>query len=321
MKVVIGGNPMNIEGSMLDLQQEFPDVEFVFCPKPDIVEAAIVDADVFIGWPSRQQFVAGKQLKWVMTPGTGVDGVLAIPELKTGKCILTSIRGAHGVAIAESTLAMIFWYTRGLMESCQNQPKHAWVKMGVRQRMVELTGSTIGIVGLGSIGRALAKRAFAFDARILAVDAYPPAQKPAFVHESWGLDKLDELFKQSDYVVITVPGTEATKHMIGARELALMKPTAMFVLVSRGGVVDEKALAAALREGRLAAAALDVFEQEPLPADSELWDTPNLLITPHIAGGTQFEGTFTMEVLRENLHRFIKGELPLRNQVDKVKGF
>ena len=320
MKVVIGRNPMNIEGSLSELKKEFPGVEFVYAPKGEDIMAQIADADVYVGWPDRKQFLAAKKIKWVMAPGTGVDRVLTVPELKNGDVILTSIRGAHGVPIAESALGMIFWYTRGLMQSTRNQPKHLFTQQVIRDQMVELTGSTIGIIGLGSIGRALAKRAFAFDAKIIAVDAYPPA-KPDFVHELWGLEKLDDLLRQSDYVVITVPGTAETAHMMGAREIGLMKRTAMLVLVSRGGVLDEKALLAALQENRLAAAALDVFEQEPLPADSPLWDVPNLLITPHIAGGTQFEGSFTIEVLRENLHRFQKGEFPLRNQVDKQKGF
>ncbi len=320
MKVVIGRNPMKIDGSLPELKKEFPGVEFIYAPKADDVMAQIADAEVYVGWPDRKQFQAAKKIKWVMVPGTGVDRVVAVPEIKNGDVILTSIRGAHGVAIAESALGMIFWYTRGLMEATRNQPKHVYTQQVIRDRMVELTGSTIGIIGLGSIGRALAKRAFAFDAKIIAVDAYPPA-KPDFVHELWGLEKLDDLLRQSDYVVITVPGTPETAHMIGAREISLMKRTAMLVLVSRGGVLDEKALLAAVQEKRLAAAALDVFEQEPLAAVSPLWDAPNMLITPHIAGGTQFEGSFTIEVLRENLHRFLMGQLPLRNQIDKQKGF
>lgn len=109
--------------------------------------------------------------------------------------------------------------------------------------------------------------------------------------------------------------------MIGAEQLALMKPSAILVGISRGGIIDQKALAQALREKRLAAAALDVFETEPLPADSELWDMENLLITPHVAGGTQFETQYILDIFRENLERFMRGDLPLRNQIDKQKGF
>jgi phosphoglycerate dehydrogenase-like enzyme len=109
--------------------------------------------------------------------------------------------------------------------------------------------------------------------------------------------------------------------MIGAEQLALMKPSAILVGISRGGIIDQRALAQALREKRLAAAALDVFETEPLPADSELWDMENLLITPHVAGGTQFETQYILDIFRENLERFMRGDLPLRNQIDKQRGF
>jgi len=118
-----------------------------------------------------------------------------------------------------------------------------------------------------------------------------------------------------------VPYTPDTHGMIGAAQLALMKPTAMMVGISRGGIIDQVALAAALKEGKLGAAALDVCEPEPLPADNPLWDAPNLLLTPHIAGGTQWEGKYILEILYENLDKYVKGVRPLRNEIDKVRGF
>ncbi|MBN1580401.1 MAG: D-2-hydroxyacid dehydrogenase, partial [Anaerolineae bacterium] len=181
-------------------------------------------------------------------------------------------------------------------------------------------GSTMGIVGFGAVGRALAARAQAFEMRIIALDLYP-TNKPDTVSELWGLDRLEDLLRESDYVVVTVPYTPQTQGMLGAEQLALMKPGAMLVGISRGGIIDQAALAQMLRDGRLAAAALDVFKPEPLPADSELWDLDNLLMTPHIAGGTQFEGRYILDIFRENLKRFLDGDLPLRNQVNKQLGF
>ena len=321
MKVVIGYNPMNIQGHLPDLQKEFPSVDFVFCPKADELPAIIADADVYVGWPTRTAYLAAKKLKWVPVPGTGGDGVLSnVPELVADDCIMTNIRGAHSVAIAESALAMILGFTRGIVKSVQNQKQHKWAQRELRSSMIQLTGSTLGIIGLGSIGRALAERAKSFGMHILAVDLFPN-QKPGHVDELWGLERMGDLLSHSDYVVVTVPGTSQTSHMIGAAELALMKPSAMLVLVSRGGVVDEKALVEALHSKRLAAAALDVFEKEPLPAESELWDTENLLLTAHISGGTPYEEIFTMQLLRENLDRFTKGNLALRDIVDKKLGF
>jgi D-2-hydroxyacid dehydrogenase (NADP+) len=186
--------------------------------------------------------------------------------------------------------------------------------------MVELTDSTMGIVGFGTVGRALAKRAQAFDIRVIAVDLYP-IDKTDDVDALWGLDRLGDLLCESDYVVVTVPYTPQTQGMIGAEQLALMKPSAVLIGISRGGIIDQEALAQALRENRLAAAALDVFKPEPLPADSELWDLDNLLITPHVAGGTQLEAQHILDIWCENLNRFLSGGFPLRNQIDKQRGF
>ena len=133
--------------------------------------------------------------------------------------------------------------------------------------------------------------------------------------------ELDRLLEESDFVVVTVPYTEITRGLFDRRRLAKMRPSAMLVGVSRGEIIDETALAAALREGRLAAAALDVFEEEPLSGGSPLWDVPNLLLTPHAAGGTQFEAERILEIFVDNLERFLRNDLPLRNQVDKLRGF
>jgi phosphoglycerate dehydrogenase-like enzyme len=178
----------------------------------------------------------------------------------------------------------------------------------------------MGIIGFGSVGRALAKRAQAFDMEILALDVFP-ANKPEYVAELWALDGLDDLLRRSDYVVVTAPYTPETDHMIAAEQFALMKSSAMLVLISRGGIVDQVALARALCEGQIARAAIDVAVPEPLPPESELWDLENLLITFHVAGGSQYESQFFYELFCENLDRFLRGDLPLRNQIDKKQGF
>jgi phosphoglycerate dehydrogenase-like enzyme len=273
-----------------------------------------------MGWLSRDLFLAAKQLKWIQSPSSGTNYYLAIPELVESSVLLTSASGTHGACLAESALGMILAFTRGIRDCVLRQPQREWINREIRPKMVELTGSTMGIVGFGAVGRALAKRAQAFEMRIIALDLYPTG-KPAYVSELWGLDRLGDLLRESDYVVVTVPYTPQTQGMLGAEQLALMKPSAMLVGISRGGIIDQAALAQMLRDGRLAAAALDVFKPEPLPADSELWELDNLLMTPHIAGGTQFEGQYILDIFRENLRRFLKDDLPLRNQVDKQRGF
>jgi phosphoglycerate dehydrogenase-like enzyme len=135
------------------------------------------------------------------------------------------------------------------------------------------------------------------------------------------MDRLNDLLAQSDIVVVAAPWTAEAQGMIGAEQIGRMKPTAILVGISRGGIIDQVALAQALREKRIAAAALDVFEPEPLPADNELWDIENLLIVSHIAGGTQYEARYLLDIFRENLGKFLRRDFPLRNQVDKEKGY
>ena len=320
MKVLMGPNPMGLERAIPDLKKKYPSLDFVHCPNQDDLPAAIADADVFVGWLSRELFLAAKKLKWIQSPSSGIDYYLKIAEIKDGPVLLSSASGTHATPLAESAFAMIFAFTRGIRDSVVDQPKHTWRMRDMRSKMVVISGSTMGIIGLGNIGRAIAKRAKAFEMKVIAVDVNT-ANKPDFADELWSLDRLPDLLKQSDYVVCTVPGTPTSKGLIGAKEIAMMKPTAMLLAISRGGVVDQDALIEAMKSKRIAAAAVDVAVPEPLPADSPLWDLPNVLVTPHISGGTQYESQYVIEILSENLGKFLRNELPLRNQVDKHLGF
>jgi phosphoglycerate dehydrogenase-like enzyme len=320
MKVLIGANPMGLEQAIPDLQRKYPHLEFDHCPSREETGDYIADAEIYMGWLDREIFLAAQQLGWIQSPSSGIDYFLRIPELVESEVLLTSASGTHGACLAESTLGMILAFTRGIRDSIMRQQEHTWANREIRPKMVELTGSTMGIVGFGAFGRTLARRARAFEMRIIAVDVFP-SDKPDTVSELWGVERLPDLLRQSDYVVVAVPLTPDTEGMIGAEQIALMKPTAMLVGMSRGGIIDQEALAQALRENRLAAAALDVCRPEPLPADSELWDVENLLIAPHIAGGTQHEARNVLEIFAENLARYLNGDLPLRNQVDKQRGF
>jgi phosphoglycerate dehydrogenase-like enzyme len=320
MRVLIGPNRMDLDQVVDELAPLYPELEFECCVNGEDLARAVADAEIYLGWLRRPEFLAARSLRWIQSPSSGVDMFLRIPELREGEVLLTSARGTHGACLAESALAMILAFTRRIKDFIPAQQAHRWTNRELRPGMVELTGSTMGIVGLGAVGRALARRAAAFDMRILAVDMFP-GERPACVERLEGLDGLAALLRESDYVVVTVPLTEQSRGMLGAREIALLKPSAILVGISRGGVIDESALLCALQEGRIKGAALDVFECEPLPEDSPLWDVDNLLITPHAAGGTQFEGATVRQIFAENVGRFLRGEFPLRNQVDKQRGF
>jgi len=320
MRILIGPNSQGLEKIIPTIKSRHPEVDIVHCDDRSRLMDELATAEVYMGWLSREAFIGAKNLKWLQSPSTGVDGFLRIPELRDGDVILTSARGTHAACLAEHALGMIFAFTRGIRASMVDQQDHTWGSRKLRNSLVELTGSTVGIVGFGTVGRALAERVHAFGTRILAMDVYPD-NKPDYVEKLEGVEGLAELLAASDYVVVTVPLVASTRHMIGTAQIGQMKPSAMLVGISRGGVIDEDALVAALEEDRLAAAALDVFETEPLPADSPLWDVENLLITPHDAGGTQFETDHILEIFTENVDRYVRKAFPLRNQIDKQQGF
>ncbi len=320
MRVLIGPNYFGLDALIPDLSAVYPQLDFSSCNDRTQYTRALRDVDILFGWLTRDEFLAAKSLKWVQSPSSGINTYLEIPEFATSEVLLTSARCTHGSVLADHVFAMILCHTRRIREAIDRQLQHVWDQQRLRQSSIELTGSTLGIIGLGCVGRAIAQRAAGFDMRVLAVDLLP-ADKPATVERLDGLDGMSALLGESDYIVVTVPYTPATVNLLGPKEFSQIKQGAFLVGISRGGIIDEAALAEALREMRLVGAAFDVFEEEPLPPDSELWDLEKLLITPHSAGGTQFEIERLQEIFSENLGRFLRGEFPLRNQIDKARGF
>jgi phosphoglycerate dehydrogenase-like enzyme len=301
------------------LLDDLPDVQQVWATSPDDIAREIVDADVVYGWPSLEQFQAAQQLKWIQAPSAGVEMLCSIPEIVASDVTITNARGAHARVIAEHTFAMLLAFTRGLHRFEQDKAARRWSREAAIPDVLEIAGWTIGIVGYGQIGQQVARRAIGFEMQVLAVDLEPLADAPHGV-EVWGLDRLPDLFEQSDVVVIAAPFTPETRHLIDADLLNRMKPTAYLLVESRGGILDEPALVDVLKKGKIAGAGLDVFEQEPLGSDSELWDVPNLIMTPHLAGASIQKDRRCVEILRENLERFQRGET-LTNLVDKRKGY
>jgi len=320
MKVVVGRTAMRLNEAIPEWEERFPGYEFVECNDRDSLAKVIGDADVIIGGVNRDLFLQAKQLKWIQASSTGINNFMDIPEFVASDCLLTNVRGTHGGPLSESVFAMIFAFNREIRSFIEEQKKHNWTMMTYRPRMRELRGATMGILGFGGVGKTLARRAAAFDMELLVVDKYP-GEKPEHVAELWGLEGLNEMLARSDYVVITAPYTQEAHHMIDREELALIKPDAMIVIISRGGIVSEKALLEVLQEKRIRAAAIDVWEADRLAPESPFWDLENCLVTPHAAGGSNLERDTILEIVEENLGRFIKGDLPLRNQIDKQLGF
>jgi phosphoglycerate dehydrogenase-like enzyme len=225
--------------------------------------------------------------------------------------------------VAEHVLALIFALAKKIPQAVLFQQKRLWGQEAMWTEGIhlqELAGSTLGLIGVGSIGRRVAQMASAMGMRVIAVREHIEKGTPEGVAAVFPLAELDQLLHQSDFVVLAAPLIEATERLINASRLAVMKPSAYLINVGRGPQVDEAALADALRAHRIAGAALDVFEREPLPADSPLWSLENLLITPHTAGLTDKLWHRHYDLFSDNLHRYLAAE-PLQFIVDKHKGY
>jgi len=293
-------------------------IEISRCPGSEVTQHA-ADIDILFGHPAVDLLSVAPKLKWIQSSSAGVEFVARIPELVASDIILTNTRGAHGPSIGEHTMALLLAMTRHIPESIEQQNRKHWERGTLYKTAREVNGLTMGIVGFGAIGRGIAQRALAFEMNVMAIDAFPVDGLP-LVDEVWPISRLEEFLALVDVVVVAAPLTVETRHLIGAEQLALMKPDAYLIVVSRGGIVDEAALAETLNRGKLAGVALDVVEQEPLPADSPLWDLPRFILTPHLAGASAPKERRVVEIFRDNLIRYQNGD-PLVNVVDKAKGF
>jgi phosphoglycerate dehydrogenase-like enzyme len=277
----------------------------------------IESAEVILGDISREEFRKAKNLRWIQATGAGVDRLL-FPELVESNVILTNASGVHPISIAEHTFAFILAITRGLIKSFEGKRLKVWFHNEVS--IDELYGKTIGIIGYGKIGQGIARLAKGFGMRVIGLKRDPGKEVEVKPDVLLGKESLDTLLKESDIVVIIVPLTKETYNLIGARELNLMKPTSILINVARGKVVDESALIKALRERRILSAGLDVFETEPLPPDSELWDLDNVVITPHIAGLNPYYTDRLLEIFIKNLQTY-PDVSKMINVVDKRLGY
>ena len=307
------------EHLLAPVREEFPQVNFVQANDPETTMREIVDADAVFGYMTEEMSRAAKKLRWVQAMSAGVEWIWETPTLQQGDAVLTNMRGSHAATIAEHTFAMLLSVSRRLGYLADQQRRKSWNWGQTPTPMFGLSGLTMGIIGLGNIGRAIARRAWAFDMRVIAVDIND-VPKPDYVEELAGLDALPSLMQRADTVAIATPLTPQTRGMITADHLGIMKPTAHLLVLSRGKIVDETALIAALKEQWIAGACLDVQAEEPMSADNPLWDAPNLVITPHNSAQSEQTMVGGTAIFRENLGRFLAGET-LTNLVDKSRGY
>jgi phosphoglycerate dehydrogenase-like enzyme len=293
----------------------------------------IADADAFFGKLTPELLAAAGRLAWVQAPTASLEHYL-FPVLVAHPCQLTNMRGISADVIAEHVLAYLLCFSRNLHRYIRQQSQARWSPIGgeaersdfktgpgvvnaIDRAHPTLSEATLGIVGLGHIGREVARRASFLGMRVVAVDPRAEAAADAGVTECWPLDALPRLLAASDYVVICAPHTPVTERMFRRAQLEQMKRTAILVNVGRGAIVDLDDLTAALTDRTIAGAALDVFEREPLPPDHPLWRLENAILTPHVAGFGPRVAERHLALLVENIGRFVRGE-PLANVVDKV---
>jgi phosphoglycerate dehydrogenase-like enzyme len=304
---------------LTDLERRHSGVEFVVPEDRAQAPALMGDVDALFGQLTPDEYAHSGQLRWVQSSSAGVEWMAGVPGLADSDVVVTNMRGAHAATIADHTFAMLLSLTRCLPQLAAHQHSHEWARGELSPRMSSLKGLTMGIVGFGNIGRAIAHRAGGFEMNVLAVDAeqVPPGEGVA---EVWPVSRLNDLCDASDVLTISAPITPRSRGMVGREQIRRLKRGSFVLQVSRGAIIDEPALVDALEEGHVSGAGLDVTATEPLPVGDPLWTAPNTIITPHTSAASALTTELVYDILSENLGRFLRGD-ELMNMVDKHRGY
>ena len=319
MKILVINN--QLEQKQLELIKTAADevnatVHF-YTSDADIPESDF-DADIIYGFaPSIVK--TSRTLKWLCVPWAGVDSIMAPDYFANTGCLLTNSAGAYGVSIAEHMIAVSLVMMRRLNEFMEETRNGQWLKPRPQK---SLKDCRITVLGTGDIGTTFAKRAAAFEPAAIVGVCRSGKSSEAVYEKVLPVSQLDTILPKTDLLAMSLPATPETKGIFSRERMALLPEGAYIVNVGRGSAIDEDALADNLENGHIAGAALDVFQTEPLPSDSRLWHTKNLLITPHVAGNMTLPYTRTknVEMFIEDLHNFVEGR-PLRYLVDRKLGY
>lgn len=293
------------------VRERVPDLDLTVARTPPESEQAIEDAEVVLTLRLPENLLdAADRLEWVQALSAGVDHY-DLDRLRAAGIALTNASGVHAEPIAEQVLGYLLAFERGILQGIRQQERGVWE----RYTGGELQGKTLGVVGLGAIGTRVAELGDAFGMTTVGTKR-DPSTAPEVVEEAFGPDEHWEVLTRSDYVVLACPLTDETRELIGSDELRAMGDDAVLVNIARGAVVDEEALTRALQQDLIGGAALDVFEEEPLPKESVLWDLSNVLVTPHMGGSTPHYWERCAALFARNYSRFVDGELEaLENRV------
>lgn len=289
------------------IRDKFPELKIDSVDHVTKIDPFIESADILITFGPHlaeradEVFAKARRLKWVQALGTGVDNIADRPELGQD-VLITNIHGIHGATVSEAAFMAMLALSRDLPRAVRNQDKHSWDRWSAKL----LSGKTVGIFGVGAIAEALAPRCKAFGMKVVGISS--STREVAGFDEMRGREDLLKVVGELDYFVLLTPYTAATHNIVNAEVLSAMKPTSFLLNLARGGVVDEEALVVALNAGKIAGAALDVFSQEPLPADNPLWSLKNVIITPHLGGLHDQYVNDALPVIVKNLRCFLAGD-------------
>ena len=313
MKIVIY-DPVGFDESQIASIRSAAGANDVVVSSKEQLATELEQAEIFFGFHPPEVFQHAPHLRWIQVTSAGLDQIL-VPELVKRDLLISNASGVYAPQVAEQAWCLTLAIAGRVPHYWEEQQQHNWQAVD----RIDLDGSTVGVIGLGGIGRRYSRVAAAFGMRVLAVDLHQPP-KPDSVAALWSIDEIDQLLEQSDFVLVSCPYTSETHHLINADRFSHMKSNAVLINIARGSIVDEQALVEALQSGSIAAAGIDVCEQEPLPPESNLWEVPNLVISPHCAGLSPQRMQQMADFFIENLGRYVAGQ-PLMNLVDQQLGY
>jgi len=309
----------DVSGRLIEaVKMVIPDWNLISGRDPSIWQSHLPDAEIIVGWKKEmvEMFEPTPKLRWFQSWSAGINS-MPLDKLESLGVKLTSANGVHAYPISETIFALMLGLTRKIHTYVRNQTTKTWHHSGLS---LEIHGKTIGIIGVGAIGKETAKIAKAFGMNVLGVRH--SGRQEEFVDRMYRSHQLNEILPQCDYVVVTLPLTAETHHLLGKQQFELMKKSAFLINIGRGPIVHEEALITALIEEQIAGAGLDVFEKEPLDKYSPLWGMENVIVTPHTAGATeQYAKRVIEDILIPNLKLYLKGQSPDINLVDYEKGY
>lgn len=299
------------------LKELAPHWEVIYSKESSVYLEHLKDAEIIVGWKdnAEESLDINPKLKWIHSWSAGVD-TMPLEKLKQQNITLTNTSGTHAFPISETVFAMILSFTRRVNTYIRNQLQSKWI---FEDRLEEIHGKTIGIIGVGAIGEETARIAKAFNMKVLGVRR--SGSPLPFVDEMFDMKGLDEVIRRSDYIVNILPSTKETYKVIGKDQFNQMKTTGFYVNVGRGETTDTEALIEALENNLIAGAGLDVFDTEPLQKDNPLWSFENVIITPHNAGATEYYDERAFEIFIANFKDYLNGKVPSINLIDLDKQY